>query len=190
MKRGTSIGRYLARLILLKFSSYVPSIFFNSIQSSSFNMIAFENSGSDVQAKVDGLRASFATEKLKHITHRRHEISMLYRGLQDDMEPICKAIASEGLCSAAAAEAEFRLTMDGIRKFYHALKTPNTKVQLRGAQRDGTRRLAMGIVAIRPASHSRLYSTMIPLIAAIAAGNCVLLEVSFLNLKKEISYRG
>lgn len=152
-------------------------------------MIAFENSGSDVQAKVDSLRASFATEKLKHITHRRHEIAKLYRGLQDDMEGICNAIASEGRCSAAAADAEFRLTMDGIRKFYHALKTPDTKLQLRGAQRDGTRRLAVGVVAIRPASHSRLYSTLIPLTAAIAAGNCVLLEASFLNPKKEIRFR-
>jgi len=100
-------------------------------------------------------------------------------------EMMQNAIASDGRCSIATAEAEYRLTMDGIKKFHSSLNSK--RMRLRRVEDDSSSlRLAMGLVAIRPSSHSRLYSTLIPLAAALAAGNCILLEVGVPSIKKQI----
>lgn len=38
-------------------------------------------------------------------------------------------------------------------------------------------RVGVGLVVMKPTTHTRFYSILCPLAAAIAAGNCILLEV-------------
>lgn len=103
----------------------------------------------------------------------------MYRRLRDDAEALCNAVASDRKCLAAAAEAEYRLTMDGIRKIHDQLQNfAKKRNSSRTEQESSSQRLAVGLVAIRPTNHSRLYSILIALCAAIAAGNCVLLELA------------
>jgi acyl-CoA reductase-like NAD-dependent aldehyde dehydrogenase len=166
----------------LSYSTFI-SIFLLKYYTSSnslVSMISHDRSSCDTRTQVDVLRLSYTAGKLKTISYRRNEISRLYRRLRNDCESVCNAIASDGRCSAPAAEAEFRLTMDGIRQFHSSLKLPlERKKPQCFAHDDLNRRSAVGLVAIRPGRHSRLYSTLIPLTAAIAAGNCILLEARF-----------
>jgi acyl-CoA reductase-like NAD-dependent aldehyde dehydrogenase len=142
-----------------------------------------QESGYDLESKVNTIRASFEAGKFTSLSHRTCQISKIYRILQEKSEVICKAIANDDRCSGANARAEYHLTMDGIRKIHAGLKVPLAENYAAGwAQKYygkdySQRRVPLGVVAIRSTSHSRFYSILTVLTAAIAAGNVVVLEV-------------
>ena len=78
------------------------------------------------------------------------------------------------------AESEFFLAMDSIDKAYQTLDFDNA-LKLEYSVQEGkdnlSRRVGVGLIAIRPGTNSRLYSIITPLAMAVAAGNCVYLEV-------------
>lgn len=70
--------------------------------------------------------------------------------------------------------------MDVLRQSYDSLdfeKELKEEYSITNGDDNLSRRVGVGIVLIRPTSHTRLYSVVAPVCAAIAAGNCVLLEV-------------
>lgn len=42
-----------------------------------------------------------------------------------------------------------------------------------------SQRIGKGVIVIRPTTHTRFYSIIVPLATAMAAGNCTALEVRF-----------
>lgn len=99
------------------------------------------------------------------------------------MDKIYSAITEASGCSVAEAELEFWLGIDCIRKSYENLDFAQAKKQeysVKFGKDNVDRRVAVGLVGIKPQVHSRFYSIVSPISAAIEAGNCVLLEVRFL----------
>jgi acyl-CoA reductase-like NAD-dependent aldehyde dehydrogenase len=91
-----------------------------------------------------------------------------------------QAITKDSKSSPAEAETEFYAGMDAVQKLYEGLNFEKSLQQeyIVTKGKDNTeRRIGVGLVGIRPQKHSRFYSVVSPVAAAIAAGNCVLLEV-------------
>jgi acyl-CoA reductase-like NAD-dependent aldehyde dehydrogenase len=133
---------------------------------------------------IERLRASITEGRTESIRFRQDEFQRLHAALRENSAQICDAISKDESCSTAASEKQFYLTMDALRTFYETLdfdQLLKEEYLVKEGKDNRNRRVGVGLVAIRPGSHSLFYSVLVPLGAAIAAGNCVLLEVCFLR---------
>lgn len=70
--------------------------------------------------------------------------------------------------------------MSAIRHFYDSIdfaKELKEECLVTTGVDNVSRRVGVGLVVIRPTTYTRFYSVISPIAAAIAAGNCILLEV-------------
>jgi acyl-CoA reductase-like NAD-dependent aldehyde dehydrogenase len=141
-------------------------------------------SSSTLNVDIERLRASAIEGRPESIRFRQNEFQRLHVVLRESSAKICDAIAETESCSTADAEKEFYLTMDALRTFYETLdfdQLLKEEYLVKEGKDNRKRRVGVGLVTIRPSSHSLFYSVLVPLGAAIAAGNCVLLEVCSLE---------
>jgi acyl-CoA reductase-like NAD-dependent aldehyde dehydrogenase len=130
---------------------------------------------------IDRLQASVIDGHADNIRYRQNQLLNLHQALRTDAENICNALAKDSPASAAEVETEFYLAMGSVRHFYDSLnfaEEHRKEYQVVDGHDNATRRLGYGLIIIRPTSHTRLYSIITPLAAAISSGNCVTLEVS------------
>lgn len=135
---------------------------------------------SSQDAAIERLQASVVDGHADNIRYRQNQLVSLHQALRTDAEAICDALARDSQASAAEVETEFYLAMDSVRHFYDSLdfaEEHKKEYQVAHGIDYATRRLGFGLVIIRPTSHTRLYSIITPLAAAISSGNCVALEV-------------
>lgn len=132
-------------------------------------------------AAIERLQMSVVDGRTENGRYRQDQLQSLHRILREEAGQICAALQADSRASASEAEAEYYLAMDAARHFYETLnfeKDLEEEYSVARGKDNLNRRLGVGLVAIRPTSHTRFYSVVTPLAAAIAAGNCVLLEVS------------
>lgn len=95
--------------------------------------------------------------------------------------PICAALQDDNDYSDTEALFEYGLTLRELRKTYEniSLDAENASARAIEQGRHSPQRVnGVGMVYIIPArSKSSLYNILSPLIAAIAAGSCVIVEV-------------
>lgn len=135
---------------------------------------------------MDRLRAAVIDSRAENVRYRQNELQSLHQALRENADRLRLAITqdSHGDQSTEAsleAEAEYFLTMSAVREFYASLKFEQSirdEYLLANATDNSSRRVGKGLVVIKPTSHTRLYSIICPIAAAITAGNCVCLEVS------------
>jgi hypothetical protein len=135
---------------------------------------------SDLKTAIETLRVAVADGRAGSVRYRQNEFHKLHAALRENADPICEAIAKDSASSTVKAETEFFLTMDTVRKSYESLdidKSLKDEYSVKYGKDNVGRRAALGLVAIRPSRHSRFYSVINPLVAALEAGNCVILEV-------------
>jgi acyl-CoA reductase-like NAD-dependent aldehyde dehydrogenase len=133
-----------------------------------------------LQDSIDILRSAVIDGRTENVRHRQNEFQKLHSVLRGNSSSICDAIAKDSGGSTANAEKEFVLAMDAIQNIYETLdfdQSLKEEYLVKEGKDHLSRRVGVGIVAIRPTRHSRLYSILSPLAAAFAAGNCVLVEV-------------
>lgn len=146
----------------------------------------------DLQQGMDNLLGAVIDGRTDNIRYRQNELHRLHTSLGDKASLICAAITADISSTAVEAETEFFLAMDSIRKSYYTLdfdRSIKDEYLVTTGEDNPERSKGVGLVTIRPTSHSKFYSVVAPLAAAIAAGNCVLLEVSvshFVKNKMEI----
>lgn len=129
---------------------------------------------------IDKLRATVTDGRTGNVRHRQNELYKLHAELRARSEPILSALRNEAECPTTTAETEVSLTMDAVRKVYEALdfdQSIKDEYLVKEGKENLSRRVGTGLIAIRPTRHTRFYSIMTPLVVAIAAGNCILLEV-------------
>ncbi|PMD19586.1 hypothetical protein NA56DRAFT_680077 [Hyaloscypha hepaticicola] len=127
--------------------------------------------GSDFETAFKTLRSSVAEGRAEN-------------HLRENAELLCEAIAKDYAGSPIKAETEFFLTMDAARGAYERLdfdKSLKEEYSVKFGKDNSERRAALGLVAIRPSTHSRFYSTVTPLVAALEAGNCVIIELDLIS---------
>lgn len=126
------------------------------------------------------LRATVIDNRLENLRWRQNQIHALHAALRTNVDLICEAISQDVSSSVEVAEKEFYLTMDALRQVYETLdfeQSIKDQSLVKLGKDNLGRRVPFGLVAIRPVEHSRLYSVTGPVVAALAAGNCILLEV-------------
>jgi hypothetical protein len=130
-----------------------------------------------VAATIDG--------RTESIRYRQDQLQSLHRTFAEEASAICDALAGDSnttLFSNVEIETEFLLGMDAVRKFYEELdfdKELESEYSIAKGKNNKGRRVGVGIVLIRPTTHSRFYSVVEPLAAAIAGGNCIVVEVRY-----------
>lgn len=140
------------------------------------------------------LRAAAIDGRTRNIRYRQNELQNLHSALLGSLEEIQDALAQESITgNAELVEREFYLAMDSIRQFYNTLNFDQSLKEEYSVKDGGdntTRSIGYGLAVLRPARHSRFYSVVNPLAAAIASGNCTLIEVcpifSFLKTLHEV----
>ena len=127
------------------------------------------------------LQGAVIDGRTENIRFRQNQLQSLHKTLRDEASTICGALAQNQLSSATEVETEFYLAMDAVRHFYDTLdfdRGLEEEYNAANGKDNKGRRVGAGLVIIRPTTHTRFYSIVNPLAAAIFAGTCVILEVS------------
>jgi acyl-CoA reductase-like NAD-dependent aldehyde dehydrogenase len=111
--------------------------------------------------------------------YRERQLSALHKGLSTTKDVFLLALTSNATTTQPEAIAEYLLTLNAIKSF-HSTCDPticNEEEYAIANLRDYLdRRVPYGYAYITPANNGSLYSTIVPVAAAIAAGNVVLLQ--------------
>ena len=110
------------------------------------------------------------------------QLAQLYESLRKNQKAIHSAIRRDNDYSPTEADSEIYMALKALRQEYEAIdfaKVLEQEYSLARGKENLYRRLAVGCVYIIPSQNSRFYSIIQPVCTAIAAGNCVMVEVSF-----------
>lgn len=133
------------------------------------------------QAAIDRLQMAVIDGRTENIRYRQDQLQALHTALRNDAGSICNALAKDSQTSSAEVETEYYLAMDAVRHWYDTLNIAEEHKKEYAPVVEGkdnaTRRAGVGLVVIRPTSHTRLYSIIAPVAAAMSAGNCIALEL-------------
>ncbi|KAK3378388.1 Aldehyde/histidinol dehydrogenase [Podospora didyma] len=142
-------------------------------------------SSSSKEAALERVEAAAIEGRTENIRYRQDQLQKLHQALSHYEKQICDALLQDSSSSPEAADElevakEFYWGMTGIRHFYDELdfgKELENEYRVANGQDNVARRVGVGVVVIRPTTHTRFWSVVSPLAAAIAAGNCVVLEL-------------
>ncbi|KAJ0116118.1 ldehyde dehydrogenase [Diaporthe amygdali] len=132
-------------------------------------------------AAIDRLQASVVDGRTENGRYRQDQLQRLHRTLREEASQIIAALVADSKFSSSEVDAEYYLGMEAVRHFYDSLdfeKDLKEEYSVTRGEDNLGRRIGAGLVVIRPTTHTRFYSIVTPLAAAIAAGNCVILELS------------
>lgn len=129
----------------------------------------------------DRLQAAVVDGRTHNVYYRQQQIESLCKTLLENAEKIRQAIVTDYGHSQSEVAVEFNLALSALRKNYASLqpkKAHEDEYAVANNKDAPDNRVPVGIVCIEPAVHTQFYSTIVPLGAAIAAGNCVIVVVS------------
>ncbi|KAK0115742.1 hypothetical protein ONS95_000002 [Cadophora gregata] len=143
---------------------------------------------------MDQIRAAVVDGRTANIRYRQNELQALHHALISNVDEILLAITKDSSGDGSTepsfeAEAEYSHTMSAVKQFYSSLnfeQSHKDEYLLANGTDNLSRRVGKGLVVIRPTTHTRLYSTVCPIAAAITAGNCICLELedTILNIDR------
>ncbi|KAK5129995.1 hypothetical protein LTR08_002550 [Meristemomyces frigidus] len=123
------------------------------------------------------IRAASIDGRAHNILYRQTQLERLCKVLVERSPDITQAIATDYGHSPAEIAVELHLTLAAVKRDYASLQPAEAYKQeyLLAAGKDASfSRKPAGIVYIEPCMHTMFYSVVVPLSAAIAAGNCVI----------------
>ncbi|GKZ29206.1 hypothetical protein AbraIFM66950_003645 [Aspergillus brasiliensis] len=126
-----------------------------------------------VAAEIDG--------RCQTIRYRQNQFHRLQSGLVQNIEQINDAIAADSGNTPEEVRAEICLAFKEIRTHYASLdlkKDLEQEYRVANGKDNHDGKRGVGIVYIVPSSHTMFFSVVAALSAAIAAGNCVILELT------------
>ena len=126
------------------------------------------------------LRAAKIDGRTENVRYRQTQLQNLHKSLRDNADTICKAIQDDAQGPRVEVDTEYYMAMLAIRDANKSLdfsKELTEEYLIAKNKNNESRRIGYGIVLIRPTTHTRFFSIVAPLALAIAAGNCLLLEL-------------
>ncbi|KAK4986145.1 hypothetical protein LTR50_005517 [Elasticomyces elasticus] len=126
------------------------------------------------------VRAAAIDSRLANVLKRQEELERLHQTLVRNGSAITDAIIHDSGHTPAEAAVEYHLALSTVKEQYASLR-PAQQLEdeyriARGADAPD-RREAGGIVYIVPTQHTIFFSVVAPLSAALAAGNCVVIQL-------------
>jgi acyl-CoA reductase-like NAD-dependent aldehyde dehydrogenase len=137
----------------------------------------------------DQVQAAAVDGRAHNVYYRQQQIESLCRTLLDNADKIRQAITSDTSNTPSEVAVEFNLALTAIRSGYASLqptKAHDEEYAIANGKDAATAKVPVGVVYIELATHTLFYSTIAPLTAAIAAGNCVILQVRCIRITNEI----
>jgi len=126
------------------------------------------------------LRAAKVDGRTENVRYRQMQLQYLHRELVALSDELRGAIRKDASFSEAEADVEFAAGMTCVKDAYETLDFDQTLEDeynpTRGLDYPG-RRAGFGLVYIKPGKAFSFFSVLAPLAAAIAAGNCILLQL-------------
>jgi hypothetical protein len=127
------------------------------------------------------LQAAAIDGRTRTVFYRQAQLEKLHKKLVADASEIVDAIIADSGLSRTEAQVEFSLALTAVRERFAELepkKELEEEYAVARGEDAGSLRLGYGTVYIKAsADHTPFYSAIAPLSAAIAAGNCVVLQV-------------
>lgn len=136
---------------------------------------------SSAAAAIDRVQESVVDGRAEYGRYRQDQLQSLHKTLREEAGQLCAALQADSRATAPEVEAEYYLAMQAVRHFYDSIefeKEIQDEYSVARGKDNATRRVGAGLVVVKPTTHTRFYSVVAPLAAAIAAGNCLVLEVS------------
>jgi acyl-CoA reductase-like NAD-dependent aldehyde dehydrogenase len=132
--------------------------------------------------RIQRLQESVIDGRTENVRYRQNQLQALHLALRNNADRICNAIAKDAQVqsSNAEVEVEYYLSTNAVKHFYESLQfeaSIKDEYAVANGLDNARRRVGYGLVIIRPTTHTRLYSAICPLAAALAAGNSVIVEV-------------
>jgi acyl-CoA reductase-like NAD-dependent aldehyde dehydrogenase len=134
-----------------------------------------------MQHTLDRVKAAAVDGRAHNVFYRQQEIESLCRTLLENAEKIRQAIISDYNYDPREVAVEFDLALTAVRTNYALLqpkKSHKDEYAVANGKDAARNRVPVGIVCIEPTAHTIFFSTIAPLSAALAAGNCVIVVVS------------
>lgn len=138
--------------------------------------------GQSDKHKLAQAHAAALDQRAKNARFRQNQLLKLHSSLLARRGKLHDTIVRETGCSELEAKVEILLTTSAVAELYESLDVESElqeEYRLSAQKNNLQRRDGVGLVLLRPTSHTRLYSTIQPLAVAIRAGSCVVIEVSF-----------
>jgi acyl-CoA reductase-like NAD-dependent aldehyde dehydrogenase len=131
---------------------------------------------------IQHLQESVIDGRTENVRYRQNQLQSLHAALCSSADLICKSIAEDTQVESSntEVETEYYLSTNAVKHFYEGLgfeKSINEEYLIATGVDNPQRKVGYGLVIIRPTTHTRLYSIVCPLAAALAAGNIVIIEV-------------
>ena len=129
---------------------------------------------------TERIKAAVEDGRAQSPRFKQRQLAALHEALKQNQTLITTAVEKDTRCSKAEANIQYYLTLDAVKSFNDKLdfnKLLEDEYSIAHLKDNPDRRSAIGCVSIIPDSQSLLYSGVVPTAAAIAAGNCVVLEI-------------
>lgn len=131
---------------------------------------------------IQRLQESVIDGRTENVRYRQNQLQSLHAALCSSADLICNSIAEDTQVGSSntEVETEYYLSTNAVKHFYEGLvfeKSINEEYLVATGGDNPQRKVGYGLVIIRPTTHTRLYSIVCPLAAALAAGNIVVIEV-------------
>lgn len=141
-----------------------------------------EASSTSHSATISRLQAAQIDGRADNIRYRQGQLHYLHEALRTEANKICNAIVQDTGCKLPEAQLEYASAMRVLRDVYNALNFDQSimdEYRVTKGSNYPNRTVGVGTVYIAATSRaSPFFSLLSPLATAIAAGNCVMLEVS------------
>ena len=129
------------------------------------------------------LRAAVIDGRAQNVYYKMTQLEHLHKSLVKNASAIQNAIVADTGNTSGEAKIEYTLALNALRDQFVQLdpkKILDEEYAVTRKQNASNMRVGAGSVVIQPASYGLVYSVITPLVAAIAAGNCVIVQVSIL----------
>lgn len=127
------------------------------------------------------IEAAAIDGRLQTVYHRQVQLERLCKALITNVNEIKQAIEQDYTNTFEEIATEYHQTLTAVKQYYALLnpKEAHEEEYLVANGKDSPQaRAPAGIVYIEPTTHTCFFSSIVPLAAALAAGNCVVLLVS------------
>ena len=131
------------------------------------------------------IKAAIIDGRCREPRYIQKQLLTLHDALVREAAKCHEAIIRDTGCSSSEAWFEVHMTVQAIKHQYGTINFHDCLEQeysLAHGRDNTSRRLPFGCVYLVPSHNNRLYSILQPSCAAIAAGNCVVIEVSRISL--------
>lgn len=129
---------------------------------------------------IPDLKAAVIDGRAEAPRFKQRQLLDLHTALQSAHLDIIDAICTDTRHTRVEAEVEYQLSTHAVKEHYSSLDIADlleAEYSLAHSKDHTTRRVPYGCAYIVPDNHSLLYSTISPIAAAVAAGNCVAIEL-------------